>query len=250
MKRTVDVCFSPDLLHLYNIEDKIVVVVDILRATSCMTTAVAHGVKSITPVASLEECAFLKMKGYLAAAERDGKIAEGFDLGNSPFSYMDESIYGKELAVTTTNGTLAITKSEKAVKVLIGSFLNISILTDYIVQQPNDVVILCAGWKGKFNLEDTLFAGALTERLGKKFTPACDSPVAAVTLYKSARKNMLNFLENSSHVRRLKKLDIQKDIAFCLQEDLYPVIPILKKGKLVKLKFTPAKAYSETLASK
>lgn len=247
MKKTVDVCLSPDLLHLYNLEDKVVVVVDILRATSCMTTAIAHGVKSIIPVASLEECDKLKAKGCLAAAERDGKIAEGFDLGNSPFSYMDESINGKELAVTTTNGTLAIKKSEKAVKVLIGSFLNLSILSEYLMQQPHDILIVCAGWKGKVNLEDSLFAGALVDRLSKHCKLACDAPLGAATLYKAVKGNLVSFLANSSHVKRLKKLDIEKDIAFCLQEDLYPVIPVLKKGKLVKLKFTPAKVYSPTL---
>ena len=239
MKRTVDVCLSPDLLHLYELKDKIVVVVDILRATSCMTTAIAHGVKSITPVASLEECEVLKMKGLLAAAERDGQIAEGFDLGNSPFSYMNEDLVGKSLAVTTTNGTLAITKSKKAVQVLIGSFLNISVLAEYLLTQPHDVLILCAGWKGKFNLEDTLFAGALAQRLCTEFKEACDAPLAAITLYDVAKHDMLGFLSNSSHVKRLQKLNIHEDIAFCLQEDLYPVIPILKKGKLVQLKLTP-----------
>jgi 2-phosphosulfolactate phosphatase len=247
MKKTVDVCLSPDLLHLYNLEDKIVVVVDILRATSCMTTAIAHGVKSIIPVASLEECDKLRAKGCLAAAERDGKIATGFDLGNSPFSYMDESINGKELAVTTTNGTLAIKKSEKAVQVLIGSFLNLSILSEYLIQQPHDILVVCAGWKGKVNLEDTLFAGALVDRLDGNCGLACDAPLAAVTLYKAAKDNLIGFLANSSHVKRLKKLDIEKDIAFCLQEDLYPVIPILKRGKLVKLKFTPVKVYTPTI---
>ena len=236
MKRTVDVCFSPDLLHLYDLKDKIVVVVDILRATSCMTTAIAHGVKSITPVASLEECEFLKMKGLLAAAERDGQIAEGFDMGNSPFSYMDETIEGKELAVTTTNGTLAITKSKDAIQVVIGSFLNISVLAEYLLNEPHDVMILCAGWKGKFNLEDTLFAGALAKRLCVAFKEACDAPLAAITLYEAAKHDMSGFLANSSHVKRLQRLDIHKDIDFCLQEDLYPVIPVLKKGKLVKLK--------------
>lgn len=247
MKKTVDVCLSPDLLHLYNLEDKIVVVVDILRATSCMTTAIAHGVKSIIPVASLEECNKLRAKGCLAAAERDGKIAAGFDLGNSPFSYMDESINGKDLAVTTTNGTLAIKKSEKAVQVLIGSFLNLSILSEYLIQQPQDILIVCAGWKGKVNLEDSLFAGALIERLDGHCDLACDAPLAAVTLYKTVKDNLVGFLANSSHVKRLKKLDIEKDITFCLQEDLYPVIPVLKRGKLVKLKFTSAKVYTPSL---
>lgn len=239
MKRTVDVCFSPDLLHLYDLKDKTVVVVDILRATSCMTTAIAHGVKSITPVASLEECGLLKKKGLLAAAERDGQIAEGFDLGNSPFSYMNENIVGKDLAVTTTNGTLAITKSKDAIKVLIGSFLNISVLADFLLNEPHNVLILCAGWKGKFNLEDTIFAGALAKRLCAEFKEACDAPLAAITLYDAAKSDMLTFLANSSHVKRLQKLEIHDDIAFCLQEDIYPVIPILKKGKLVKLKLAP-----------
>src|SRR5690606_15985110 len=236
MKRTVDVCFSPDLLHLYDLKDKTVVVVDILRATSCMTTAFAHGVKSIIPVASLEECGVLKKKGLLAAAERDGQIAEGFDLGNSPFSYMNESIVGKELAVTTTNGTLAITKSKDAIQVLIGSFLNISTLAEYLLKEPHNVLILCAGWKGKFNLEDTIFAGALAKRLCTEFKEACDAPLAAITLYEAAKDDMIGFLANSSHVKRLQRLDIHKDIDFCLQEDIYPVIPVLKKGKLVKMK--------------
>ena len=250
MKRTVDVCMSPDLLHLYEVKEKIVVVVDILRATSCMTTAIAHGVKSITPVASLEECAYLKIKGFLAAAERDGKIADGFDLGNSPFSYMNDNIQGKDLAVTTTNGTLAITKSESAAQVLIGSFLNISVLSEYLVKQQNDILILCAGWKGKVNLEDTLFAGALIDRLENKFEVACDAPLAAVTLYHAAKQDKLAFLQQSSHVKRLNKLDIHKDIAFCLQEDLFPVIPILRKGRLVKLKFSASKATKEVLSER
>src|SRR5699024_4228803 len=112
------------------------------------------------------------------------------------------------------NGTLAIKKSEKAVSVLIGSFLNISILSEYLLQQPQDILILCAGWKGKVNLEDTLFAGALADLLSKKCKMACDAPIAAATLYKAVKNDLTGFLPNSSHVKRLKKLDIQKDIAF------------------------------------
>jgi 2-phosphosulfolactate phosphatase len=233
--RKIDVCLSPELLHLHPVEDKVVVIVDILRATSCMTTAFAHGVESIIPVAELEECRILQSQGYIAAAERDGQKAEGFDIGNSPFSYMDKKLRGKSIAVTTTNGTMAISKSKSAINVIIGSFLNISAVVRYLKSQPNDVLILCAGWKGKFNLEDTLFAGALIDALKDHYISACDAPLAAQSLYNAAKEDMLSFLANSSHVKRLQKLNIEKDIEFCLTPDQYDVIPILEGDRLVKL---------------
>lgn len=200
-----------------------------------MATAIAHGVENITPVATLEECKLLKESGHIAAAEREGQKAEGFDLGNSPFSYMDESVRGKQIAVTTTNGTLAITKSKGAVQVVIGSFLNITSVANYLKSQPYDVLVLCAGWKGKFNLEDTLFAGALVAWLQPEFEKACDAPIAAFNLFKSAENNLMGFLSDSSHVKRLRKLNIQKDIEFCLRLDEYEVVPVLHEGKIKKM---------------
>jgi len=231
--KTIEVCLTPDLVNTYGVENKIVVVVDILRATSCMTTALAHGIKSITPVATVEECKSLKDKGYLAAAERDGKTVDGFDFGNSPFTYMEKGFEGKKLAVTTTNGTLAITRSVKANEVVIGSFLNISAVTNYLIQQQQDVLIMCAGWKGKVNLEDTIYAGALIELLDKHFDVENDSAIAALALFKMSKDDMLGFLKNSSHAKRLKGLSIIKDIDFCLQRDIYSIIPVLKDGELV-----------------
>ncbi len=231
--KIVEVCLTPDLVKTYGVENKVVVVVDILRATSVMTTALAHGIKSITPVATVDECRALKEQGYLAAAERDGKTVEGFDLGNSPFTYMNESFAGKKLAVTTTNGTLAITRSVNPEEVVIGSFLNISVVANYLMNQEHDVMILCAGWKGMVNLEDTIFAGALVELLSKSFDTENDSAIAALALYKMAQGDMLGFLKNSSHAKRLKGLSIIKDIDFCLQRDVYDVLPVLKDGELV-----------------
>lgn len=233
--KTIDVCLTPDLLHLYSVESKIVVVVDILRATSCMTTALAHGVASIVPVASVEECRSWQQKGLLAAAERNGMMIEGFDLGNSPFSYMHPALKGKSVAVTTTNGTQAISKSRQAKRLIIGSFLNLSAVIAFLRGQAEDVLIVCAGWKGKFNLEDTLFAGAVAAELTAQFTAACDSTLAAVALYHAARHDLMSFLSNSSHVQRLHKLGIEEDIAFCLTVDHYETIPVLEGDKLVRL---------------
>lgn len=236
--RNVDVCLSPELLHLYDVRGKIVVVVDILRATSCMTTAIAHGMKAIIPVSTVEECKSYCASGELGAAERNGKQEEGFDFGNSPFSFMTEEIKGETLAMTTTNGTKAINKSREAIQVLIGSFLNISALASYISDQPHDVVILCAGWKGRVNLEDTLFAGALVDKLNGDFLCEHDASLVAHALYKTSRSNLLGALANCSHYRRLSKLNIGKDIEFCMQEDVYEAIPVLEGDQLVKLDVT------------
>ena len=231
--KKIDVCLTPELLHLHDIENSIVVVVDIFRATSCMTTAFAHGVEAIIPVATLDECVSYQQQGYLSSAERDGKTPEGFDFDNSPFSYMTEKVQGSTICVTTTNGTLAITKSKNAVKVMIGSFLNLGALATYLRDQQYDILVLCAGWKGKPNLEDTLFAGAVVEALKDEYFVSEDSAILAMRTYQQAKENMLAYLANSSHIRRLQGLGINKDISYCLQKDLYDVLPVLRGNELV-----------------
>jgi 2-phosphosulfolactate phosphatase len=231
--KTIDVCLSPDLMHLYPVKDHAIVVVDILRATSCMTTALAHGIESISPFAELKDCLAMKALGYFTAGERDGKKVDGFDLGNSPFEYQDPKLKGQKIAFTTTNGTQAIVKSLGAKEIIIGSFLNLSAVAAHLRKSSNDVLIVCAGWKGKVNLEDTLFAGALVELLKDQLTPACDAPLAAQHMYNQAKNNMMEFLKNSSHVKRLAKLNIHKDIEFCLTPDQYNVVPVLENNILV-----------------
>ncbi|HEY3430494.1 MAG TPA: 2-phosphosulfolactate phosphatase [Cyclobacteriaceae bacterium] len=230
--KTIDVCLSPDLMHLYKVHDKTVVVVDILRATSCMTTAFAHGIESITPFAKLEDCLAMKSKGFYTTGERDGKKVDGFDLGNSPFEYMDPKLKGKKIAFTTTNGTQAIEKSRAAKEVVIGSFLNLSSVVRHLLFGKNNILIVCAGWKGKVNLEDTLFAGAVVDKLKDFIEPDCDAPLAAQQLYNCAKGDMVKFLSTSSHVKRLAKLNIHKDIEYCLTPDQYQVVPVLKDGML------------------
>ncbi|QCK16518.1 2-phosphosulfolactate phosphatase [Mangrovivirga cuniculi] len=235
MSKTIDVCLSPELLHLYSFGEKLVVVVDILRATSCMTAGIANGVESITPKANLEECRALKSEGYIIAGERNGEKVEDFDLGNSPFGYMNEDLKGKKVAVTTTNGTVAINKSRNAKEVIIGSFLNLSAVADHCKNSPHNVLILCAGWKGRVNMEDSLFAGALVEALSDTHESACDPPLMTAKMYEAAKHDLIGFVEKSSHVNRLKRIGIGKDIEFCLSIDKYSEIPVLKGEKLIKL---------------
>jgi 2-phosphosulfolactate phosphatase len=200
-----------------------------------MTTAFAHGIESISPFAQLEDCLAMKAKGYYTAGERDGKKVDGFDLGNSPFEYQSPDLKGQKLAFTTTNGTQAIVKSFGAKEIIIGSFLNLSAVVEHLRNSSHDVLVICSGWKGRVNLEDTLFAGALVERLKDDVSTACDAPLGAQHLYNQAKIDMVEFLSNSSHVKRLKKLNIQKDIEFCLTPDLYTIVPKVANNILVAL---------------
>ena len=235
MNRTIDVCLSPDLIHLYDFEGKVAVVVDILRATSCMTTAFAHGIKEIIPVDSLDICTNYGSKGFLTAAERNGQKVEGFNFGNSPFSFMSEEIKGKSLCVTTTNGTRAIELSkDRADEVIVGSFLNLSTVAAYCQEQDRDVVVVCAGWKGRVNLEDSLFAGALVAKLQNHFSIDLDAAKMALSLYESSKDDMMKALDGCNHIKRLQKFNIQKDIDFCLKLDQYNVLPKLEGKSLIR----------------
>jgi 2-phosphosulfolactate phosphatase len=231
--KKIEVCLSPELIHLFELEGKTVVVVDILRATSCMTTAFAHGIEAMKPVATLEECKELKHSGYFIAAERGGQKVEGFDIGNSPFSYMDVKLKGEKVAVTTTNGTLAITKSMSANNILIGSFLNLKAVTEEVVALNQDLVIHCAGWQGSVNAEDTLFAGALIDLLPENFAISADDASLAHALYQRHSTNLLDYVTQSAHAQRLKNFGIMKDIEFCMEIDKYDVVPYLKDGEII-----------------
>jgi 2-phosphosulfolactate phosphatase len=175
----------------------------------------------------------MKAQGYFTAGERNGEKVEGFDFGNSPFEYMIEKLKGQRIAFTTTNGTQAIAKSQGAKEIIIGSFLNLTAVTEYLKRGNDNVLVVCAAWKGKVNLEDTLFAGALVENLKDHIEPDCDAPLAAQRLYNLAKKDMADFLKDSSHVKRLNRLNIHKDITFCVTPDQYPIVPRLVDDELI-----------------
>lgn len=231
----LEVCLTPALLPLYDIDDRIVVVIDVLRATSSMCYAFHNGAASIVPVASVEECRSYAGKDYLLCAERDGKVVEGFDAGNSPFSFEKDRVEGKNIVLTTTNGTKAIQLSRSSKQVLIGSFLNLDSLCSYLKAANSHVLLLCAGWKDKFNLEDTLFAGSVVQQLKGQFELACDAAVAAEDIYEFAKNDLRGYLHKSSHSHRLAELNIEEDVLFCLKMNQTDVIPVLEGDKLVKL---------------
>ncbi len=233
--KTIDVCLTPELLSQHELSNQIVVIVDILRATSSMVTAFAHGVERIRPVAHPEACRVWREQGYLIAGERDGHKIADFDLGNSPFEYQSDKVLSRSLAMTTTNGTLAIARAQDARQLLVGAFLNLNAVVNFLTAQKTSVVVVCAGWKGHVNLEDTLFAGALADRLQDHFQMGSDAALMASVAYRAAQQDLLGFLSQSSHVQRLQQLGRQDDIEFCLRESRYEVIPVLEDGCLVVL---------------
>ena len=236
----LDVCFSPDLLPLYDLRGKIAVIVDVLRATSTIVTALDQGVTEVFAVANLEECAALgREQGCITAAERDGIAAEGFDLGNSPFGFLDGKIAvkGRPLAISTTNGTKALLGSLSAEAVVCGAFLNLSAVVKFIAAQQRDVVVVCAGWKGQFCLEDTAFGGALAEQLVPLGYDVAwsDAAIAALHLWEHAKPEWPNYLLKSAAVRRLNALEYHDDFVFCMQPDVYPdILPLWRGDRLVR----------------
>lgn len=232
----IEVCLTPALLDLYPIENSIVVVIDILRATSSITYGIENGAEAIIPVMNVEDCLAYADQGYLLAAERNGEVVAGYDFGNSPFSYTAEKVAGKTIVLTTTNGTKAMhLAQERADQVIVGSFLNLSAVCEYLKKANKDVLLLCAGWKDNFNLEDTLFAGALVEQLQGDFTVGDDSSVAALDMYQLAKGDLRGYLQKSSHNHRLIKLNIEEDVRFCLKIDVCKAIPVLQGEMLVAL---------------
>lgn len=235
-KKQIEVCFSPALLNTFDITTKDVILVDILRATSAIVTAFAYGVNEIIPVAFESEAKEYKNAGVVVAGERDGVVLDFADFGNSPFNFMNDAVKGATIAYCTTNGTKAIKLASESKHLYIGAYLNISALATKLSEYDNDVIIFCSGWKNKFNLEDTLFAGALAEKLidSGNFSTICDSTIASVDLWKIAKTNLLQYIEKAAHRHRLKKLGLDDVLEYCHTFDTTKIIPGLTPTGTIK----------------
>ena len=235
-KPVLEVCLSPALLHLFDTKGSVVVIIDIFRATSTITAALHNGAKCVIPVASVSECIAIgkSIPGSITAGERDGKVAEGLQYGNSPLEYPPLFIKDKTLVLTTTNGTRLLHMINGASDIVIGSFLNLHALCAYLVAQNKNVLLACASWKDRFNLEDTLFAGAVINEVQHAFNINCDSARVAKHLYDSSGgSNFIEFLKCSSHYRRLSVFGLEHDMTYCVTPDLHPVVPYLRGTEIV-----------------
>lgn len=235
-KRHVEACFSPGLFQdILTKDDFVVVLVDILRATTTICTAIANGAEAIVPVATHQEARRLKAEGFLVASEKDGVQLDFADLGNSAFSFTRDRIGGRTLVYCTTNGTRALTIARSASSIAVGAFINISALTEWLSRQQKHVVILCSGWKNKFCLEDALFAGALTKRLLATglFRSECDSAHASMDLWSLAEGDVLAYIEKAAQRHRLKRLELDDVIPYSFACDQVEVVPVFD-GNVIK----------------
>ena len=235
VKRILETCFSPALYEQDEHGNSIVVIIDILRASSAICTAFANGAVAIIPVADVPEAKDYKARGYLVAAERDGYVLDFADFGNSPLNFTKEKVEGKTIVYSTTNGTSIINLASSAYMTVIGSFLNIGALTQWLIKQERNVLLFCAGWKNRFNIEDTICAGAIAEKLMESnlYSTICDSTLAAMDLWSLARPDLRRYIEKAAQRTRLRDKKLDDCIEFCLTSDYTDKIPVMKNGILV-----------------
>jgi 2-phosphosulfolactate phosphatase len=236
-KNRLEVCLSPAIYDKHADDENLVVIVDILRATSSSCAAIHNGVKSIIPVSTVEEARQMKQQGYMVASERDGYVLDFADFGNSPFNFTPEIVKGQEIVYSTTNGTRCIHLASHSKAVVIGSFLNISALADWLIQQNAPVLIFCASWKDRFSLEDTVFAGALAERLldSGKFETICDAVTASIDLWNLAKPDLFGYIQKAAQKGRLASKGLDDCIGYCLTADQTQVIPAYLNDRLIDI---------------
>ena len=232
----IELSLTPALYEWRGIkENHTTVAVDILRATTAICAAFQAGAEHIVPLDSLEPMSDFRSRGYLCAAERGGKKIGDAEYGNSPTEYLRHDLHGHRLAYSTTNGTVSILRGSDAQRTLVGAFANIDALTQRLLYDPHDLVILCSGWKNDFSVEDTLFAGLLCQRLtgSGKYTSSHDAVAMAMTLWDACHDDPYGYcLEHASHVQRLIGFGAEEDIAFAFRQNTCPLVPQLENGTL------------------
>lgn len=224
---TLDICPAPALYPFYRKANDTVIVVDVFRASATLCAMLHNGAAAVIPVASVEEAQAYKAEGYLVGAERNTQKCDFADFGNSPFDYTREIVQGKEVVFTTTNGTQAINAAHDAKHLFIGTFSNIDALVEKCVGIGGRVVVLCAGWNNRVNVEDTMFGGAFAEKLVEQTNTIFDSDAVriALELWRQAKADPLSYIKNTDHFRRLIENGAEGDAAFCLRENTVTVVP-------------------------
>lgn len=210
---------------------KTAVVIDVLRATSVITTALAMGAHSVIPAGTIEEAMEIYRAGNedsLLCGERDAMKIEGFQLGNSPLEYTSEIVAGKRIILCTSNGTKAIRACKSAEKMIILSFLNMGAVVDLLAKERNEIVLVCSGTNGKFSLDDALCAGVLINRLSlKSDLTSCDLSKALSLVASTSPNDLMQALKGCFHLDYLLKRGFAEDVEFCLRMDVFPSTPLL-----------------------
>jgi 2-phosphosulfolactate phosphatase len=238
----LDIFFSPLQVDEMLLREKNVIVIDVLRSSTTIATALQNGAREIIPVGSVESA--VKVSGnlfgdvVLRGGERNGKIITGFNLGNSPREYTEEAVKGKSIIYCTTNGTVAMAKARYAQKMVVAGFINIALAVQYIKECHEDFYIVCAGKQQLFCIEDAVCAGMIVHMLtadGTLSVELNDAAMAAQALHKTIGRNLLKMAKNCEHGKYLIEIGFEDDIDTCVKLDSIPVLPLLV-GNVLKLK--------------
>ncbi len=223
----LDLCPSPALYPYYQKVNDTVIVVDVFRASATMCAMLHNGAAAVIPVADIETARQYKSAGFLVGAERKTRQCDFADFGNSPFDYQREIVAGKEVVFTTTNGTMAIEMGQESKQLFIGTFSNIDALADKCPESSERIVVLCAGWNNRINMEDILFGGAFAERLSERSEVifGSDAVRIALALWHQAKNDPLQYLKKSDHYQRLIDNGVESDASYCLQQNTVSVVP-------------------------
>lgn len=236
-----DVYFSAQAFSEEMARAKVAVVIDVLRATSTMVTALANGAKGIIPVRSMGDASQIVAKidsdNFLLCGEKDGIKIENFDLGNSPFEYDEQTVADKTIVLTTTNGTQAIQQATLAKELYLASFLNVGTVISHLKtkHKKDKIVLICSGWKGRISIEDTLCAGYIVDALlgNNDDSGMPDGAKVARALYTQYKENLHAIIKQSNHAKRLEDKLVNDDIGYCSQIDIFDILPTLKDGIIV-----------------
>jgi len=243
----INVLLSPNNVDDLYFNSKTTVVIDVLRATSVILKALNSGAREVIPVGSIDFAMKISVHAHgghtLLCGERNTKIIEGFDLGNSPLEYTEERISGKSIILFTTNGSKAIVKAKYSEKLLVASFNNISKVAEHLIKLGNDVEIISSGANGIFCLEDTICAGALIKKMIKMKSDIelTDATNASLVLNEKYGSNIKKMMQNCEHGKLLMENGFEEDIDFCSTVDNIPQIPYYTGGE-IKLLVEESKA--------
>ncbi len=233
----LETLFIPEEIKNTELAGKLIVIIDVLRASSTIVTALANECRCFIPILSPDqvkkEAQQFEKERVLSGGEREGTKIEGFDLGNSPREYKREVVKDKTIIFSTTNGVKTLEMVKGAHRVIIGSFLNLQAVCNYCANHQGDISIICAGKEGRFSLEDTACAGMLVDSLENVFSDTCqesDANLTAQLLYKKFGNNILEILRKSQHGRYLESIGLDEDLKFCSQLDLFHIVPIFRDG--------------------
>lgn len=236
MDKTVDLFFNSRAFTEEELRGKTVVVIDVLRACSTIVTALACGAKGVVPVRDLVEAGpftqNLDPTRFVMCGERDGVKIDGYHFGNSPLEFQPSDVKDKTMVLSTTNGTAAITRASLAKNLYIASFLNAGAVAEQLRSTEQELYFICAGWKNRLCLEDTLCAGyILTEIFGSGLPDSSrDGVRVAHALYSSGKDRITEIVQASNHAARLRDLNYSKDIEYCCELNKFNLVPVLREG--------------------